>query len=115
MNTSRLNALTVALAIGIAGCSSGAPDDKSTTGAGTCASTPYPGNAACIAAPSAAEGFQLHYGPTDPDDPTEVAKYLLQPGQEIVNCYAEKTPNTTDVLSIGYQFHMRPGSHHLIA
>jgi hypothetical protein len=42
-----------------------------------------------------------------------MAAYVLQPGQETVDCYYMKTPNTTDVYIGGYQFWMRPGSHHL--
>jgi hypothetical protein len=98
-------------------CSSGGgSESKQVASEASCPSgTGYAGDANCIAPPSEAEGFQLHFGPTDHDDPDEVAKYLLAPSEEIVKCYAEKTHNATDVYSVGYQFHMRPGSHHLIA
>lgn len=104
---------------GCLGCSSAAeesPPGKGSGAAEACVSNSgYAGDAACLAPPAAEKGFQLHYGPSDHDDPAEVAKFLLQPGQEVVNCYATKTANPTDVFSVGYQFHMRPGSHHLIA
>ncbi len=76
--------------------------------------TGYAGDDTCIEAPPPSLGFQLHYGPNDHDDPDEVAKYLLDPGKEIVSCYDTKTSNAEDVYSTGYQIHMRPGSHHLI-
>jgi hypothetical protein len=117
-------ALVGVLAFAFSGCSStavGRDTGATTKGDGgvtpeTCPqNTGYPGDANCIAAPAAGKGFQLHYGPADHDDPVDVAKYLVQPGEEAVNCYALKTGNDTDVYSTGYQFHMRPGSHHLIA
>lgn len=76
--------------------------------------TGYAGDDACLEPPPPSLGFQLHYGPSDHDDPDEVAKYLLDPGKEIVSCYDTKTANTDDVFSTGWQIHMRPGSHHLI-
>jgi hypothetical protein len=117
MRIPSLAGASLGLVIAAVGCSSPAVDRKTDPpeSSGACDSTRYAGDSACLAAPASSKGFQLHYGPVDHDDPDEVAKYLLQPGAEIVNCYAEKTGNTADVLSVGYQFHMRPGSHHLIA
>lgn len=113
----RISRASAVLALASFGCSSAADGEPKTAQAAEACVTNsgYAGDAACLAAPSAEKGFQLHYGPRDHDDPSEVAKYVLDPGQEIVDCYATKTANTTDVFSIGYQFHMRPGSHHLIA
>lgn len=112
-----------ALVLSAAGCSSKATDAVgATAGAHDAAPPPacptntgFLGDANCIAPPAEGAGFQLHYGPVDHDDPVEVAKYILQPGEETVKCYAAKTPNDVDVFSTAYQIHMRPGSHHLIA
>jgi hypothetical protein len=73
----------------------------------------YVGDSQCLAAPDPTKGFQMHYGPKNYADPAEVAPYVLPPGGEINDCYYMKTPNTTDVYIGGYQFWMRPGSHHL--
>jgi hypothetical protein len=97
--------------------SSGPDDGKASTATALCptgAGTGFLGDDVCLAAPASDSGFQLHYGPSDYDDPDEVAKYLVEPGQEKVACYFAKTANATDVFSSGYQIHMRPGSHHLI-
>src|SRR6185312_2872077 len=77
-------------------------------------SSGYGGDEACLQTPLESKGFQLHYGPSDYDDPDDVAQYLVDPGKEIVACYFAKTSNEEDVYSTGYQIHMRPGSHHLI-
>jgi hypothetical protein len=73
----------------------------------------FGGDNQCLPKPDSALGFQLHYGPKTYENPADVAPYVLQPGQETVDCYYLKTPNTQDVYVGGYQFWMRPGSHHL--
>jgi hypothetical protein len=65
----------------------------------------------CLTPPAAGKGLQLHYGPTDYARPSNVAPYVLQPGQETVDCDYLKTPNTTDVFVGGYQSSMRPGGY----
>jgi hypothetical protein len=102
----------------LAGCSSSTSGKttSSSSGAGVpgCQTdTGYPGDSMCLAKPPASEGFQLIYGPADQMDPGEVARYVLQPGGETNDCYYEKTTNTSDVYVGGFQFYMRPGSHHL--
>jgi hypothetical protein len=82
---------------------------------GTCPTqTGFVGDDLCLAPPSPEEGFQLHYGPSDYDNPDEVAQFILQPGQETNDCFFMKTPNTNDVYYSGTDFRLRPGSHHLI-
>ncbi len=118
----------LALATWAVGCSSASSPDttgaKLTTGdaglqadvvvpPGCPSNTGYVGDDMCLAAPSPSEGFQLHYGATNYADAADVAPYVLQPGDETVDCWYEKTPNTTDQYVSGYQFSMRPGSHHL--
>jgi hypothetical protein len=76
--------------------------------------TGYPGDGQCIEAPDPTKGFQFHYGPSSYDDPKEVAKYLLMPGQETTDCVFFPTPNTKDVYFNEYHSRLRPGSHHLL-
>jgi hypothetical protein len=74
----------------------------------------YEGDQVCILPPPADQGFQLHYGPKDYDDPTEMAKYVIQPGQEDNLFVPATSGNTKDVYFYKRQYRMRPGSHHLI-
>jgi hypothetical protein len=74
----------------------------------------YPGDDLCIDPPAAAEGFQLHFGPADYDDPDEVAKYVLAPGAEAVKCVYLHTPNTELKYYDEYHSRMRSGTHHMI-
>ncbi len=81
------------------------------TDAGCPTGTGFQGDNACLPAPDPAQGFQLHYGPTE--YASDVSPFVLEPGKETVDCVYQKTPNTTDRYVSGYQFYMRPGSHHL--
>jgi hypothetical protein len=90
--------------------------------------TDWDGDEYCLAPPE--HGYQLHVGPADYSDPSEVAKYVLPPGgitesdprskilgfgQPDVNwCYNVKAPNEEPFYSNQYYSHMRPGSHHQI-
>ena len=116
----------LAVAAWLAGCSSAshtAASSDSTDVTSDAAAPPpgcpsnsgFPGDSACLAAPSPDQGFQLHYGPTSygPDSAADVDQFVLQPGDETIDCWFEKTPNTQDVYVGGYEFAMRPGSHHL--
>jgi hypothetical protein len=128
----------IALACGAFGCSSSSSPTQATTDSGTGTTTTagdgglsadaasltmtdggcplgsgYPGDESCLAPPDPSVGFQLHYGPHAYASAADVAPFILQPGTETVDCYYEKTPNDTDRYVAGYQFYMRPGSHHL--
>jgi hypothetical protein len=74
----------------------------------------YAGDDMCLAPPDPEKGFQLHYGPADYASAGDVAPFLLQPNDESVDCFFQKTPNAKDVYVSGLQFYMRPGSHHLL-
>jgi hypothetical protein len=110
-----------ALLLVLGGCGSsngpGAPSATSkVTMKGSCpTNSSFVGDGQCLAPPAATEGFQLHYGPSDYDDPAEIAKFTLIPGAETNDCFFLKSPNTTDAYYSGFDFQMRPGSHHLIA
>jgi hypothetical protein len=91
-----------------------APDDGGQKTSCPAHSTGFAGDELCQEPPPADEGFQLHYGPTDYDDPEEVARFTLMPGGETDDCFFQTTSNETDAYYGGYDFQMRPGSHHLI-
>jgi len=128
------SALALAFA---AGCGSESPNSPGGTGGGTGGSggsggsggvdaggnpgaTPcnihsgYEGDEFCILPPDPSKGFQLHYGPKNYDDPEEVKKYVLMPGQETTDCVFMKTPNEAEVFHSEYHGRMRPGSHHML-
>jgi hypothetical protein len=79
-----------------------------------CSESGYDGDQNCIAAPGPGKGIQLHAGPSNYDDTAEVAKFLIQPGEEKVECFTMESPNDTDFTYIQQQNRMRPGSHHMI-
>ena len=74
----------------------------------------YAGDEFCIQPPPPNLGLQLHYGPKNYDDPAEVQKYILMPGEETTDCVFMKTPNDVEVFHSEYHGRMRPGSHHLL-
>jgi hypothetical protein len=74
----------------------------------------YPGDETCISAPSPEEGMQLHVGPKDYADTADVAKYLLQPGEENSMCWTFKTPNEEEIWYQGSVLSGRAGTHHII-
>jgi hypothetical protein len=74
----------------------------------------FDGDEVCILPPEEGTGFQLHVGPTDYDDPDDVARFLMPPDKESVDCWFQKTPNDHDVYQRQSQYRMRPGTHHLI-
>src|SRR5258708_15713395 len=57
----------------------------------------FAGDEYCIEPPPAGQGFQLHYGPADYDDPAEIAKYTINPGGEDNMFVPETSGNTSDV------------------
>jgi hypothetical protein len=74
----------------------------------------YADDEVCVEPPAPGTGFQLHYGPASYDDPDEVARYVLAPGEERTDCVFMKTPNDSEVFISGYRGRMRAGSHHMI-
>jgi hypothetical protein len=74
----------------------------------------YPDDKACIAAPKPSEGMQIHVGPSDYNDPDEVAKYLLHPGEESSECWTFHTPNDDTVYYQTFALSGRAGTHHII-
>jgi hypothetical protein len=58
--------------------------------------------------------MQMHYGPANYDDPTEIDNFTIHPGDELVDCMFMKTPNTEDIHFNDYHVRLRPGTHHMI-
>jgi hypothetical protein len=76
--------------------------------------TQFDGDTQCLEAPDPTLGMQMHYGPANYDDPAEIAKFIIQPGDELVDCMFMKTPNTSDIHMDNYHVRLRPGTHHMI-
>ncbi|HEX4335157.1 MAG TPA: hypothetical protein VH062_04545 [Polyangiaceae bacterium] len=74
----------------------------------------YPGDEYCMLPPPDGKGIQIHFGPKSYTDPNEVAKYVMNAGEEF-NAYGLATiPGSGDHYYNNVQIRMRPGSHHLI-
>jgi hypothetical protein len=78
------------------------------------ASTAYPGDDKCILSPDPNIGMSFHYGPANYDDPNEVSKYVITPGQEITDCSLFPSSNAAAIYFREYHARMRPGSHHML-
>jgi hypothetical protein len=74
--------------------------------------TQFAGDDRCILPPAEGEGTQLHIGPPDYDNPD--AQWVMEPGQEMTQCYHIYSTNTEPVYYFKQQYRMRPGSHHMI-
>lgn len=74
--------------------------------------TGWVGDEYCINAPDAADGFQLHIGPSNYDNPDP--RYVMEPDDEITESFMDTSGNTSDKFYYWRQYRMRPGSHHLI-
>jgi hypothetical protein len=74
----------------------------------------FPGDEACILPPSPEEGFQIHVGPADYNDPEEIAKFVMHPGEESSECWTFKTPNDKPIKYQTAVLSGRPGTHHII-
>lgn len=76
--------------------------------------TPFPDDHACIPAPPADQGMQIHVGPSNYDDPDEVAKYILHPGEESSECFGVITSNDKKIFYQTAHLSGRAGTHHII-
>ncbi|HET8936758.1 MAG TPA: hypothetical protein VFN67_25115 [Polyangiales bacterium] len=74
----------------------------------------YPDDHACITAPAPSEGIQIHIGPKNYNDPAEVAKFIMKPGEESSQCWTYRTPNTEDIFFQSYVLSGRAGTHHVL-
>jgi hypothetical protein len=72
-------------------------------------------NDACLLAPPAGRGLQIHVGPSGYDDPAELEAWVIAPGEEIVDdCWSFHTPNDIDVVYAEWELSARPGVHHVL-
>lgn len=110
------SSMTMAFALASSACSSPTEDGKaagSATASNVCnLHTSFAGDENCILPPAKEDGVQLHIGPKDYDNPEDV--WVMQPGEEVTNCYHIYSPNTETVSYFKQQYRMRPGSHHMI-
>ena len=74
--------------------------------------TGFSGDEFCIKPPPTAEGFQMHIGPSNYNNPEP--RYVLEPGQELTESFSATAGNASNVYYYWRQYRMRPGSHHLI-
>jgi hypothetical protein len=72
----------------------------------------WKGDEYCILPPPPDKGFQLHFGPSNYQNPEP--QYLLQPGQEWVHTFTTQSANDKDIKFYVRQYRMRPGAHHTI-
>jgi hypothetical protein len=94
-----------------------AEEDGGVTSAhtGPCAvDTEWEGDDKCIEPPDPDAGFQIHFGPGDYDDPDELARFILAPGEETVLCTYMITPNDQEIHYSDWLNSLRPGSHHMV-
>jgi hypothetical protein len=96
------------VAKGDAGPLSPLPDDCGTH------FTKYPGDCQAPLDVDPSTGLVAHYGPRDYDDPAQIAEYVIQPGDELVDCVYPTLTNDEDVFYQRYDVYSRPGSHHVI-
>jgi len=74
--------------------------------------TGWDGDEYCILPPPQDQGFQIHVGPSNYDNPE--AQYIMQPGTETTVSIPATSGNTTSQYYYFRQYRMRPGSHHVI-
>jgi hypothetical protein len=88
--------------------------DKGALPCTTALNTGFPGDTQCLEPPDPSEGMQMHYGPTNYDDPTEMANFTIHPSDEVVDCMFMKTPTDHNIHMNDYHARLRPGTHHMI-
>ena len=62
--------------------------------------------------PAPEEGVQIHFGPKDYKDPTEIAKWVIMPSEENNNSVLAHIPLDEERFWFRMRVQMRPGSHH---
>jgi hypothetical protein len=75
----------------------------------------WEGDKYCLPKPEEGKGIQIHIGPDDYTNEAEVAKYVIQPGEEFNNSVLGHIPLTEAVFWNHMTASMRPGSHHWIS
>ena len=75
----------------------------------------WPGDEYCLLPPKEGEGVQIHFGPKDFNDMSEIMKYAIKSGEEFDNSVAAHIPLTEEKFFQRITVQMRPGSHHWIS
>lgn len=83
-----------------------------TMGECTTLNSGWKGDEYCMLPPPSDEGFQIHFGPTNYQNPDP--QFVLQPGEEWVHTFTTTSPNDKDIQFYVRQYRMRPGAHHTI-
>jgi len=65
----------------------------------------WPGDEYCLLPPAEGEGFQIHIGPDDYTNEAEVAKYVIQAGEEFNNSVLGHIPVEQDVVRMPHHAH----------
>jgi hypothetical protein len=76
--------------------------------------TAYPGDCKAPPAVDPSVGVVAHYGPRDYDDPAQIADYVIQPGEEVVDCAYSTLSNDVELFYGRYDVYSRPATHHVI-
>lgn len=76
--------------------------------------TDFADDHACIPAPDPEDGFQIHIGPSDYNDPEQIAKFVMHPGQESSECFTYQTSNDKKIFYQTSMLSGRAGTHHII-
>jgi hypothetical protein len=74
----------------------------------------FPDDHACILPPAAGEGMQIHIGPTDYKDPSQINKFVFHAGAEASECWSFHTPNDQEIYYQTSVLSGRAGTHHII-
>jgi hypothetical protein len=75
-----------------------APDAAAPVAPNPCSiETPFDADENCLPAPPAGEGIQIHIGPDDYEDPAELERWVLNPGDEVSECRFFETPNDSAI------------------
>lgn len=111
-------AILGALILAANGCSNEKSEGHLSSGSGDAGlgqcglHTQYVGDEHCILPPPVDQGFQVHVGPTDYDNPE--TDYVLLPGEEKTTDFQVVSGNDQDVFFFYRQYRLRPSAHHII-
>lgn len=87
------------------GCSGESPSFSSPSSNSCGLSTEYSGDEACISS------ADIHFGPTDYDDPAEIERFLVEPGSD--GLFVEEVKIPSERFVGGYVAGVRSAIHHL--